>query len=148
MAPRSLTSSVIRAGSTSCPLGSTEGVVGQTLDLATYPPLFSNDGVASASVGADQNQRPDIDVVLTPAAAQAFATYTGTHVGSYFAITLDGVVLASPVINDAITDGHVQISGGGPTGFSGQEAASIVTILRSGVLPQVDVTDWSVGTRD
>ena len=40
------------------PLGQTQATEGQILDPKTYPPLFSGDQVASATVGTDQNGRP------------------------------------------------------------------------------------------
>ena len=43
------------------PLGSTQATEGQQLDLKQYPPLFSGDQVASATVGTDQNGRPSVD---------------------------------------------------------------------------------------
>src|SRR6478609_95794 len=72
------------------PLGSTQATAGQALDLKQYPPLFGGDQVSSATVGTDQNGRPAVDFVLKSDGAQKFSEYTSGHVGSYFAITLDG----------------------------------------------------------
>ena len=117
------------------PLGSTQVQQGQTIDLKTNPPLFSGDQVASATVGTDQNGRPAVDFVLKSSGAAAFGDYTAGHVGSYFAITLDGVVVSAPVIQNAIPNGNVQITGGGLAGFNTKDAASLVTILKFGSLP-------------
>ena len=46
------------------PLGPTQVTEGQVLDPAQYPPQFSGDQVASATVGTDQNGRPAVDFVL------------------------------------------------------------------------------------
>jgi preprotein translocase subunit SecD len=117
------------------PLGSTQATEGQTLDPKTYPPLFSGDQVSSATVGTDQNGRPAVDFVLKGDGANLFSDYTGKNVGSYFAITLDHVVVSAPVINSAIPNGNVQITGGGLAGFNAKDASNLVTILKYGSLP-------------
>ena len=73
---------------------------------------------SSATVGTDQNGRPAVDFVLKSDGAQKFSDYTAGHVGSYFAITLDGAVVSAPVIQNAIPNGNVQITGGGLAGFN------------------------------
>ena len=117
------------------PLGPTQVSEGETIDLGQFPPLFSGDQIASASVGADQNGQPAIDFVLKPEGARLFADYTAQNIGSSFAITVDGVVLTAPIIQNAIPDGEVQITGGGVDGFDANEAATMVAILQSGPLP-------------
>ena len=117
------------------PLGSTTATTGQALDLKQYPPLFGGDQVSSATVGTDQNGRPAVDFVLKSDGAQKFSDYTTGHVGSYFAITLDGAVVSAPVIQNAIPNGNVQITGGGLAGFNAKDAANLVTILKYGSLP-------------
>jgi protein-export membrane protein SecD len=117
------------------PLGSTQVTEGQTLDLKTYPPLFGGDQVASATVGTDQNGRPAVDFVLKSTGASLFSDYTGKNVGAYFAITLDGAVVSAPVIQNAIPNGNVQITGGGLAGFNAKDATNLVTILKYGSLP-------------
>ncbi|HEY8636642.1 MAG TPA: protein translocase subunit SecD [Candidatus Limnocylindrales bacterium] len=117
------------------PLGSTQVTEGQTLDLKTYPPLFGGDQVASATVGTDQNGRPAVDFVLKSTGASLFADYTSKNVGAYFAITLDGAVVSAPVIQNAIPNGNVQITGGGLAGFNAKDATNLVTILKYGSLP-------------
>ena len=117
------------------PLGSTQVTQGQAIDLKTYPPLFGGDQVASATVGTDQNGRPAVDFVLKSTGASLFADYTSKHVGSYFAITLDGAVVSAPVIQNAIPNGNVQITGGGLAGFNAKDATNLVTILKYGSLP-------------
>jgi preprotein translocase subunit SecD len=117
------------------PLGSTQVTEGQILDLTQYPPLFGGDQVSSATVGTDQNGRPAVDFVLKSDGAQKFSDYTAGHVGSYFAITLDGSVVSAPVIQNAIPNGNVQITGGGLAGFNAADATNLVTILKYGSLP-------------
>ncbi len=122
------------------PLGTTQMADGQTVNLEEFPPLFGGDQLESAAVGQDQttggltvtfvlkNNGPD-------SGAQKFATYTRDHVGEFFAIALDGVVISAPTINEAIPNGQVQISAGGIGGFPAKEANSLVTILKFGSLP-------------
>ncbi len=117
------------------PLGSTQATEGQTLDPKTYPPLFSGDQVASATVGTDQNGRPAVNFVLKDTGAKLFADYTAANVGSYFAITLDNSVISAPVIQNSIPNGNVQITGGGLAGFSAKAATELVTVLKFGSLP-------------
>ena len=117
------------------PLGSTQVAQGQTIDLKVFPPLFSGDQVASATVGTDTNGRPAVDFVLKSDGSSKFAAYTAANVGSYFAITLDGVVVSAPVIQNSIPNGNVQITGGGLAGFTAKDAGSLVTILKFGSLP-------------
>jgi preprotein translocase subunit SecD len=117
------------------PLGSTQVQDGQVLDPKQYPPLFSGDQIASATVGQDQNGRPAVDFVLKEDGKNKFADYTKNNVGSYFAITLDGAVISAPVIRDAIPTGNVQITGGGLAGFAAKDAQNLVTVLKYGSLP-------------
>jgi preprotein translocase subunit SecD len=117
------------------PLGSTQATEGQQLDPKQYPPLFSGDQVASATVGTDQNGRPAVDFVLKDDGKNKFAQYTAANVGAYFAITLDNAVVSAPVIQNSIPNGNVQITGGGLAGFSAKDATQLVTILKFGSLP-------------
>ena len=113
------------------PLGSDPGERRTRRSISVrFPPLFSGDQIASASVGVDQNGRPAIDFVLKPEGARLFGDYTAQNIGNYFAITLDGVVLTAPVIQNGIPGGEVQITGGGLDGFDANEAASLVAILQ------------------
>ncbi len=117
------------------PLGSTQVQQGQAIDLAEFPALFSGDQVSSATVGSDQNGRPSVDFVLKDQGRDLFGEYTAANVGSYFAIALDGIVVSAPVIQNAIPNGNVQITGGGVAGFGAKEAQDLVTILKFGSLP-------------
>jgi preprotein translocase subunit SecD len=117
------------------PLGQTQVQEGQVLDLKLFPPAFSGDQVASASIGQSQQSGLTVDFVLKDAGAKLFADYTGQHIGDYFAITLDGTVISAPVIKSAIPNGQVQIESGGIGGFPAKEANNLVTVLKFGSLP-------------
>jgi preprotein translocase subunit SecD len=78
-----------------------------------------------------QNGRPVVTTVFNSLGGREFARMTGENVGKRFAIILDGKVLSAPVIQEPISGGRGQISGG----FSIQEAKDLSTMLRSGALP-------------
>ncbi len=60
-----------------------------------------------------------------------FANLTARNIGRQIAIVLDGDVLTAPVVQEAITGGHAQISGS----HSVEEAEHLAILLRSGSLP-------------
>jgi protein-export membrane protein SecD len=104
--------------------------------LPTSPPvLFAGDQVQSAAVASDQQGRRVVSFRLKDAGGKLFGDYTTGHVGEFFAIVLDGRVISAPSINEPITGGSGQISGGGLGGFSRQEADELVNVLRFGSLP-------------
>ena len=117
------------------PLGDTQMSGGQAVDLTQFPPLFSGNQIAAASIGADQTGRRTVDFTLQSEGKQLFADFTRDNVGKYFAIVLDGEVISAPVINEAIPGGQVQISQGGIGGYPLAEAQNLVTILQFGQLP-------------
>jgi preprotein translocase subunit SecD len=117
------------------PLGDTPVGVGDPIDLTKDPPLFGGDQIASATVAADQNGAPAVDFLLKPDGTRLFADYTANHVGSYFAITMDGDVLSAPVIQNAIPNGDIEISGGDVSGLDAMHAHGLVALIGSGKLP-------------
>ncbi len=60
-----------------------------------------------------------------------FADFTSAHVGTPFAIVLDGKVISAPKIREPILGGAGQISGH----FSAREANDLAVLLRAGALP-------------
>jgi preprotein translocase subunit SecD len=117
------------------PLGDTPVGVGDPIDLTKDPPLFGGDQIASATVAADQTGAPAVDFLLKPDGTRLFADYTANHVGSYFAITMDGDVLSAPVIQNAIPNGDIEISGGDVSGLDAMHAHGLVALIGSGKLP-------------
>src|SRR3546814_17004533 len=63
--------------------------------------------------------------------AHQFAEITERNVGRPFAIVLDDKVLSAPVIQEPITGGSGQISGG----FTIEDTAMLSALLRAGALP-------------
>jgi preprotein translocase subunit SecD len=117
------------------PLGQTQMTQGQQLDLNQFPPLFSGDQVAAASIGQDQAGMRTVDFTLKGEGKDLFAAYTADNIGDFFAIVLDGEVISAPVIRDSIPGGQVQISQNGIGGYPLAEAQNLVTILQFGQLP-------------
>ena len=118
-------------GSAPGPRTATEG---QPLPTNTKA-LFSGDQINSSVVSTDQQGRRVVSFVLKKDGAQLFATYTSAHVGEFFAIVLDNAVISAPTINEPITGGSGQISGGGLGGFARKDAQNLVDVLRFGSLP-------------
>lgn len=78
--------------------------------LARVPSLSTHD-IADAIIGFDNLQRPEVSIILTSAGAGKFAKLTAENVSKSIAIVTGKKVIAMPVINEAITDGKVSISG-------------------------------------
>ncbi|MEP7158208.1 MAG: protein translocase subunit SecD, partial [Chloroflexota bacterium] len=96
------------------------------------PVVFSGDQVDSATPGFTQAGVRAVDFILKDQGARLFAQYTREHTNERFAIVLDGNVISAPVINEPITNGRGQISGG----FGSQaDVNSLVTVLKYGALP-------------
>jgi preprotein translocase subunit SecD len=87
--------------------------------------------LASASVVFDQvTNEPAVGFTLKPEGARRFGDYTREHVGQVLSIVLDGKVISTATIREAITD-QGQISGN----FTREEAQSLVIQLKYGALP-------------
>jgi len=97
----------------------------------TFRTVITGRHLEAAQVGQDEYGRPQINFQLTAEGGEIFAAHTTANVGSYLAIALDGVIISSPRIETAITEGAGRISGQ----FSLAEARSLVIQLRYGALP-------------
>ena len=117
------------------PLGQTQVAQDQEIDLEQFPPLFSGDQVAAASIGSDETGQRTVNFTLEGEGRDLFANYTAENIGDYFAIVLDGRVISAPVIQSSIPNGQVQISQGAIGGYPLEEAQNLVTILQFGQLP-------------
>ena len=114
--------------------GPQSAIQGQPLPT-NEAPLFSGDQIESANPTTDQNNARAVGFTLKSDGARLFGDYTSSHVGEFFAIVLDGVVVSAPQIESAITGGQGIITGGGLGGFPAAEMNNLVTILRYGSLP-------------
>ncbi|MGH2460873.1 MAG: protein translocase subunit SecD, partial [Chloroflexota bacterium] len=96
-----------------------------------YQTVMTGKDLKTADVGFDQYNQPLVNFTLTSDGSKTFGDYTTKNVGKYLAITLDKKVIESPVIQQPITGGSGQISGG----FTLQSAQDLVIQLRYGALP-------------
>ncbi|HEY8989717.1 MAG TPA: protein translocase subunit SecD [Candidatus Limnocylindrales bacterium] len=117
------------------PLGQVTKQKDDVIDETQFPPLFSGTELDSAAIGSDSTGKRVVVFHLKDAGAKLFASYTGAHVGDYFAIVLDGRVISAPRIDEAIPGGNVQISQPGIGGYPLKEATDLVTVLQFGSLP-------------
>lgn len=117
------------------PLGDTQLEKGALVDPTKFPELFGSEGVATAAVSTGQTGARVVVFELTPGAADMFGSYTAAHIGSYFAITLDNLVVSAPVINSEIPGGKVEISQGGTGGWDLAAANELATVIRLKPLP-------------
>jgi preprotein translocase subunit SecD len=84
---------------------------------------------SKATVG--QNGKPVVGLDFNDEGGRKFALLTSQNIGKQISILLDGEVLTSPVVNEAITGGKAQISGSRNI----EEAEHLSILLRSGSLP-------------
>jgi protein-export membrane protein SecD len=118
------------------PLGTVTKAKDEEIDLKQFPPLFSGEELASATIGTDgQTGGRVVNFVLKERGAKLFEEYTTAHVNQYFAIVLDSRVISAPVIKQPISGGNVQISQDAIGGYPLKEATELVTVLQFGSLP-------------
>ena len=67
--------------------------------------------------------------------AKKFADLTRELIGKQMAIFFNGELQSAPNVNETITGGHAQITGGGKAGFAYEEAKQMVDLLNAGALP-------------
>ena len=85
----------------------------------------------AATPTVDDNYQPAISFKLTSEGGQLFGDKTAECIGQAITITLDGEVLMSPTVNEAIYGGQVLVTGS----FTAEEAENISLMLQSGALP-------------
>lgn len=98
-------------------------------------PLFNGGDLdpASLSVGQDpQTNSYVINFGMKGDAAGRLGSFTASHIGNFFTITLDGKVVSSPRINSQLP-GSGQITGQ----FTLTQAQDLVNVLKFGALPVV-----------
>lgn len=78
------------------------------------------------------NGQPQVTFEFNAEGAQRFATFTSENTGEVLAIVLDNQIVSAPNINEPITEGRGQISGGFATMA---EARVLANLLNSGALP-------------
>ncbi len=112
----------------------------QALDEKTHRPIWESAGLTGedlkdANIGTNQAGQWTVSLEFNGKGAQKFGELTEKWVGKPMAIYFDGEEISAPVINEPIYGGRAEISGGGDTGFSPEEAKSMVDLLKAGALP-------------
>ena len=108
-----------------------QGANGAPPEVVRRRVLVDGTNLVRASVGYDQNNSPAVDFRFDGTGARRFGTATTQNVGKRFAIILDEEVISAPSINEPITSGSGQITGG----FTAETASDLVALLRGGALP-------------
>ena len=85
----------------------------------------------AATPTRDENSKPAISFSLTSEGAQLFGDMTAASIGKAITIQLDGQVLMSPTVNEAIYGGKVLVTGS----FTDEQTQDICLQLQSGALP-------------
>jgi preprotein translocase subunit SecD len=83
---------------------------------------------------AKQEQRDGqsvVDVAFNHEAAQALAAFSEANIGNQLAYTLNSRVLSAPILQEAIPDGGIQITGG----FTADSARKFADAVNRGSLP-------------
>jgi protein-export membrane protein SecD len=115
-------------------------IVGYEQIKQTFDIIISGAELKSNSrAGFDQNNQPAVFFELQPDAARKFAEITTKNRGRLMPIFLDERCITAPRINEPITGGSGQISGGFKTL---KEATDLAVLLNSGALPApIDVVE-------
>lgn len=87
--------------------------------------------LSGASTTFDQFGKAAVSLKFSADGAKLFEDATGANIGKQIAITLDGVVISAPVVQQRIAGGEAQITGR----FSTAEANRLAIMLRAGALP-------------
>ena len=109
------------------------------------PVLFDQSHITSVALTTTNHQSPPTEAVemhLDALATQALATYTLSHINQPGPIALDGEVIATPIVQSAITDGDLIMTFGALAEPGTISAAAMVAILQSGPVP----TGWTMST--
>ena len=118
--------------------GPLEAVVGKPLP-SLEAPLFGGDQIADVRVTADATGGPMLSIQLASEGARLVAAYSSAHVGEFFALLLDGRVVAAPLILVAIPDGAFNVTL--PADSLPMPVDALAAILASGPLPN----SWKQG---
>jgi hypothetical protein len=113
-------------------------VAGQPLPSAEKA-LFGGDQITAARATVETSGGPALSITLATDGARLFSAYTSANVGGFFAVMLDGRVVAVPLIQVAITDGALIIAL--PPDASTMPVDALAAIVASGPLPD----SWKQG---
>ena len=91
--------------------------------------------LTKSTLTTDSNGQWVVSLEFNAEGSKKFAELTKALVGQEMAIFFNGELQSAPRVNEAIYGGHAQISGGGDSGFSMDEAKEMVNLLNAGALP-------------
>ncbi len=103
----------------------------KTVGEIFLPAELTGSYLSRARLEFDQLGKPKVSVEFNAEGKKLFAKITREHIGKPLAIFLDGVVISNPVIQQEISGGTAEISGG----FTIPEAKNLVRDLNYGALP-------------
>ncbi len=101
------------------------------VEETVYHAVMTGDQLAEVSVATTELGEVYIAFRLKEDGAQAFSEYTSNNMGNFLGIVLDGVVISSPQVENAITTGEGIIRGN----FTYESANALAIQLRYGSLP-------------
>lgn len=93
--------------------------------------LMTGEVLKDAQVRFDEFNQPYVALEFDPRGAKMFDRITAKNVKKRLAIILDDNVYSAPVIQERISGGRAQITGG----FTENEARDLAIVLRAGALP-------------
>ena len=109
-------------------------VVSDTIGTTYIPTELTGRNLKRASLGFDNLTNTAIVLLeFDEEGAQMFADITARNIGKPLAVFLDGAPMTEPIVQQAITGGSAQISGGG-AGFVAGEAKVLVERFNAGAL--------------
>lgn len=88
-----------------------------------------------SSVSTSQSGEWIVSLEFNTEGAKKFGQLTRKLVGQPMAIFFNGELQSAPRINEEITGGNAQITGGGQSGFEYKQAKEMVDLLNAGALP-------------
>lgn len=94
--------------------------------------------VLKAEVGADMaTGQPVLTITLDPASTGKFAAFTADNVGKKTIVSISGEKIMEPIIQEPITQGVVQVSGG----WTEEDLERIAGLLAKGATIDVEIAD-------
>ncbi len=103
-----------------------------TPSSAVIPTNLTGADLKSATTVFDQNTgSPAVSIEFNDEGATKFEEITGRNIGKPVAIILDSDIISAPNVNEKISGGQAQISGG----FTVEEAEKLTVQLNAGALP-------------
>lgn len=103
-------------------------------------PIWKSTGLTGkdlrkSSVATSQSGEWIVSLEFNTEGAKKFGQLTRRLVGQPMAIFFNGELQSAPRINEEITGGNAQITGGGQSGFEYKQAKEMVDLLNAGALP-------------